>query len=246
MPQKSSPKSVIEHYKKRQQATGPKIFVTLAIVFIVAGLGLVLFWLFSSGGPKITLFATKTPTPTVTYTPTSTPEPTSTPTITLTPTLTSTPTPSAPFIYVIQEGDYLSSLVEKFGLGEDGLELLFLLNPTIDPANPIIRVGDEITIPNPGMQLPTATPIPADLRSGTKITYIIQTGDTMDLIASKFNSTVEAILALKENKDAGITDANNIFAGQKIVVPVNIVTPTPTLPATVTPNPETPSVTPTP
>ena len=237
MPQKSSPKSVIDNYKKRQQATGPKVFGILAGIFIVIGIGLVIFWLFSSGGPKISLFSTKTPTPTVTNTPTNTPEPTSTPTITMTPTLTSTPTPSAPFIYVVQEGDYLSSLVEKFGLGDDGLALLFLLNPTIDPANPLIRVGDQITIPNPGMQLPTATPIPADLRPGTEVVYVIQVGDTMALIASKFNSTIEAILAIKENEEAGITDQNNIFAGQKIIIPVNIVTPTPTLPPTVTPSP---------
>ena len=85
------------------------------------------------------------------------------------------------------------------------------------------------------MLLPTSTTIPVDLPRGTKIPYVIQTGDSLELIASKFNSTVEAILALKENKDAGITDANKIFAGQKIWVVVNIVIPTPTLRPSVTP-----------
>jgi len=213
---------------------------------VVVGIGLLLFWLFSSDMPKITLFATKTPTPTLTFTPTNTPIPTSTPTITETPTNTATPTPSAPYEYVIKEGDYLYSIVESQGLGPDGLALIFLLNPTIDSANPNIQVGQTILLPNPGMQLPTATPIPADLAAGTRIIYTIESGDTLDLIASKFNSTVEAILALKDNKDAGLTLTDPIFVGQKITVPVNIATPVPTQVATVTPSAETPTITPTP
>jgi hypothetical protein len=77
--------------------------------------------------------------------------------------------------------------------------------------------------PTPVVVLLTATPILAELPPGTKFVYIIQPGDTLELIASKFSTTVEEILALQENKDAGITDASKVIAGVTIVVPVNTV-----------------------
>lgn len=45
--------------------------------------------------------------------------------------------------------------------------------------------------------------------------YVIERGDTMRRIAGKFNTSVEAILAV--NPD--ITDQNKIQAGQKILIP---------------------------
>jgi len=48
-------------------------------------------------------------------------------------------------------------------------------------------------------------------------------GDTLLAIAIKFNSDVDAIV--KENK---LANANDIFAGQILRIPVNIATPVPT------------------
>jgi LysM repeat protein len=90
--------------------------------------------------------------------------------------------------------------------------------------------GLEIIVPNPGMPFPTATPIPPDLPRGTKIDYVVQSGDSLANIASIFNSTVEAII---EEND--LADPNAIYVGQLLVVPANLVTPTPTLPPTSTP-----------
>jgi LysM repeat protein len=156
-------------------------------------------------------------------------------------------------VYTVQEGDYLALLVEKFSLGEDGVALILLLNPytveatdnSIDPATQNIYPGQKITMPNPGMPLPTPTPIPANLPSGTKVPYYVQAGDTLQVIASKFNSTIEAIIA--ENK---IVDANAIQVGQKLIIPINLVTATATRPPTSTSGPTSsvafPSVTPKP
>ena len=229
-----SPQNVINQYKKRQKA-GPMLVWIIAIALVVVGLIFIIVWLFGSGGPSFTFFATDTPTVTSTFTPTNTLVPTETPTVTMTPTVTATPTPGAPFTYKVQEGDTLVGIIEAQGLADNlnALQLIIFLNPNVDPNN--LQVGNELLLPNPDMPLPTATPIPADLPRGTKITYTIEAGDSLELIASKFNSTVEAILAAKENVEAGITDANTIFAGQKIVVPVNLVTPTPTLRPSVTP-----------
>lgn len=246
------PSSMISAYKKRQQM-GPFVVGILAILLVAIGLVVLVIWLTGSDAPKMefNLFATETPTPTLTFTPTSTNTRTSTPTETATPTITFTPTPSAPFEYTVEDGDFLFSIIEKFNLGDNGLALLMLLNPYvpdepngnvgIDPTTLSVFVGQKITIPNPGMALPTATPVPLEtLRRGEKINYTVQTGDTIAGIAFKFNSTSEEIL--KEN---GLTDANLIYVGQILVIPVNLVTPVNTLAPTVTLGPTiTPTITP--
>jgi uncharacterized protein YkwD/nucleoid-associated protein YgaU len=226
--------SVLKSYRRRQQS-GPFILWGLAATLLLVGIIVLVVWLTGPNKPKkmsLSLFATETPTPTLTSTPTMTPSPTSTATVTPTPTITLTPTPSAPFKYTIQEGESLATVAEQFNLGDNGILLILLLNPQIDPENPIVFVGQEITVPNPGMELPTATPIPPDLPRGTKVKYVVQMGDTLAVIAGKLNSTVEKII---EEND--IENANEIFVGQVLVVPVNLVTPTPTrLPPTANPN----------
>lgn len=81
--------------------------------------------------------------------------------------------------------------------------------------------------PTPVVVQATATPILAEMPPGTKFFYKIQAGDTLESIARQFNSTVEAILALQENKDAGITDASKVSADVMIVIPVNLAALTP-------------------
>ncbi|GAB4489101.1 MAG: hypothetical protein OHK0031_12850 [Anaerolineales bacterium] len=245
--------------RKAQNLT-PFIIGGLAILLALTGIILLAAWLGGGKSGGFNLFASATPTPTQTFTPTNTSTPTSTPTETATPTVTFTPTPSAPFEYVVQDGDYLFSIVEKFNLGDNGLTLILLLNPPvpaeqrsdplrpgIDPTTLSIFVGQKLTIPNPGMPLPTSTPVDlGSLARGFKISYTIQPGDTLEGIAAKFLSTVEAIM--KENN---IAASNAIQAYQIILVPVNLVTPTNTqaptvtLGATITPPAAAPSATPT-
>jgi len=94
----------------------------------------------------------------------------------------------------------------------------------------VIFVGQTIKIPLPGSVLPTTTPIPANLGRGTKVEYQVLPGDTLAGIAVRFNSLADEII--KENN---IEDANALQAGQVLQIPVNLVTATPTLPATSTP-----------
>ena len=145
---------------------------------------------------------------------------------------------------MVQEGDNLSTIAQKFNLGDFGVPKLLALNSAIDPLTSSVSIGQKIMIPNPDYKLPTRTPLPTNLAYGAKMTYIIQPGDTIAGIASLFNSTSEDIL--KENK---ITDANKILAGQQITVRANIVTPTNPPKPTITkgPSPTPPSpFTPTP
>lgn len=233
---------VINSFKKRRNRNNPNLVYIIAGILLLGGVILLIVWLSQPGKPIARMFATETPTPTVTSTVTNTSTPTSTATQTETPTITPTATFSAPFTYTVQDGDYLALISEKFGLGDDGIALLLLLNPYggtdevsgfpigIDATGNIVP-GQVITIPNPGMQLPTATPIPPDLPRGTKIDYVVQAGDSLGAIAAKFNSTEEEI----KKANTTIDEAGNIFIGQSLVIPVNIVTPTATRPPTSTP-----------
>jgi LysM repeat protein len=244
-----STSDVINSYRKRRQQRGPSIIYILAGVLILGGVILLIVWLSGPSKPLNAMFATDTPTPTITPSPTNTSTPTATPTETPTATVTATGTPSAPFNYTVQEGDYLSTISDKFALGDDGVALILMLNPysadaadhSIDPVTQIVYPSQAIWIPNPGMPLPTATPIPSGLPKGTKVSYTVRAGDSLGSIAILFSSTVDDIM--KENK---LEDANAIKIGQILIIPVNLVTPTATRPPTSTPLTAYPTATVTP
>jgi len=239
MSKKESPKDVITAYRRQQARSqrAPKIILFISAVVIVVVAAALIFNMTGDAPRALSLssltniFASKTPTATVTLTPTPvtpsptpTESPTNTPTPTETPTITLTPTIPGPFIYTVQEGDAMYLIAQ-----ENEIDILVLIEVNrerlgLNPANPIIRVGDELLIPPPGTKLATATPLPEGLARGTQIEYTVQPGDSLAAIAAELNSTVESIL--EEN---GIEDANAIFVGQTLIVRVNLVTPVPTV-----------------
>jgi LysM repeat protein len=230
MSDKDSAQNVIEAYRRRQQAARrTPLIIGLAALFVIAGVVLLVLWLTAGEGPALSFLASKTPTSTATDLPTSTPTdtlvPTGTSTELPTPTWTATATQSGPFIYQVEEGDNLWSIAQKFQV--DLLVLITVNN--LDPNAPTIRVGDKLIIPGPDTALPTATALPTNLRKGTEINYQVQLGDSLLSIAIQFNSTVEAI---KEENE--LENENEIFVGQVITVPVNLVTPVPSATATLT------------
>jgi len=224
--------NTIDSYRKRRKQLTP-IFIGGGAVLLVI-IGIIVLVTSLSGGGLAKAFATKTPTPTITSTPTSTPTPTDTPTITSTPTVTSTATPSEAYNYVVQEGDTLTSIVKAQNLGDNGLLLIYILNPKIDPATGgFITVGQTIILPNPGMALPEPTPLPTGLAPGARITYRVLSGDSLGGIANKFNSTVDAIvLANKTVLKDGVSSI--LYPGELLIVPIDLVTPVPTKAATAT------------
>lgn len=232
---KSSPQNVIDSYRKRQRNM-PFILGGLAVLLVVVGIIILVLWLTGNegGNPIAGLFATDTATPTATSTVTPvTPTLTATltPTETMTPTVTLTVTPSGPFEYTVKENDNCWDIAQTH---EVDVQVLQAIN-NFGTACPIVA-GQVILIPAPGQTLPTETPLPTGLASGTKIEYTIKTGETLAIIASRFNSTVKSIM--DDNK---LKDENTIQAGQIITIRVNLVTPTitlaPSATKTVTPPP---------
>ena len=207
--------------RERRQKFAPLIFGGLAIILVFVGALLIFL---AVRGTTSNPFARATET----FTPTVTPSPTVTPTITLTPTATMTatiavtptdtlePTPDAPFAYTVESGETVVSIADKFGV--EYVAIMLMNNMTADT---ILYVGDELIIPNPGMGIPTSTPLAPNLPRGSRIEYFVLPGDSLQLIAEEFLSTVDDIV--EENE---LEDANSIYPGQILVIPYYIITPT--------------------
>jgi LysM repeat protein len=221
MSDKDSAQNVIDSYRKKRQQSVPFLVGGLAIVLVAVGIVVLIVWLSGANPPAISFFTTPTSTSTITPLPTATATntvtPTELPTETLTPTVTMTATAASPFVYEIQENDTLFSIAAEFGV--DVLVLMALNNLTNES---VIRVGDEILIPNPDLALDTPTPLPEGMTG--IIDYTVAAGDTLEGIAIQFSSTVDAIIEETE----GLENANEIFVGQVLRIPVNIATPVPT------------------
>jgi LysM repeat protein len=184
----------------------------LSLLLLAAGLYTTTTWV-SAGGIGH-LFPSDTPTPSITPTASLTPTITSTPTITPFP---PTPTASAPFLYTVELGDTISSIADKFDVE---FIIIMVLNGLNNDS--VLQVGDQLIIPNPDMEIPEPTPLPANLRRGDEILYLVLPGDTLASIANEFLSTVDDILAQNE-----LENPNQIFVGQLLIVRVFLVTATP-------------------
>lgn len=201
-------------------------------ISIVAGL-VFAFWQLFSGGWQVV--ATITPTPTFTLTPVL---PTSTVYLSPTPTETLTPTPeptrAGPTVHVVEAGESLFFLADLYEISVDELIEYNLLEGSEDQdyRDGILNIGDEVLIPPPDfeIELPTNTPIPANLRPGSLIEYVVQPGDLLGFIAEEFNTTVAAIL---EEND--LENPDDIQVGDVLQIPYNLVTLTPITPTATRP-----------
>ena len=111
----------------------------------------------------------------------------------------SSPAPAPPaqnyITYVIQPGDTLSGIAQRYGTTYQTLAALNgITNPNLIYAGQTIRVPEDST--------PAAR------------YYTIQPGDTLSEIAVKFGTTVSALQSLN-----GISNPNLIYAGNTIRIP---------------------------
>ncbi|WP_333638116.1 LysM peptidoglycan-binding domain-containing protein [Tissierella praeacuta] len=110
--------------------------------------------------------------------------------------------PTGSFSYTIKSGDTLYKLAITYNTT---VEAIMAINPGINPNN--LQIGQRICIPG------SVTPPPQRCPSGT-FAYTIKSGDTLYMLAIKYNTTVEAIMAV----NPGI-NPNNLQIGQVICIP---------------------------
>jgi LysM repeat protein len=111
--------------------------------------------------------------------------------------------------YVVARGDTLKSIAARYATTVDALARL----NSIYNVN-LIYVGQRLTIPNTGSHVPPPPPT-----SGS--TYVIQAGDTLRKLATRWGVTVYDILGVNPQ----IVNASLIYVGQVINVPGSSGTP---------------------
>ncbi len=178
----------------KQNRTRYQIGVPAAILGVLAGT--------LAGQPATAAVpADSTPLPTRSGT---TPVPTQSGTIP--PVSTAVPAAAAAVSYVVQSGDTVFGIAERFGLA------------TIDVLNwnglgwrSVIFPGQTLTLSAPAA--PAPAPAPAASAPPAASTYTVVAGDTIFAIAQRHGTTVSAVLAAN-----GLNSASIIYPGQSIVI----------------------------
>jgi LysM repeat protein len=140
--------------------------------------------------------------------------------------VSSTPQPSGVTSdrYVVQTGDTLSSIADRFGVTVDDI---INANNITDPTG--LHAGDELIIPSgeatpEPQEEPTAAPttalqeeeptaVPTSGSTGGT-TYTVQDGDNPASIAAQFGITAEELMDAN-----GITDPTSLLVGQVLTIP---------------------------
>lgn len=120
-------------------------------------------------------------------------------------------------IYVVQQGDSLWKIAQRFNLS---LDALIAANPQI--ANPsMIQVGQQINVPGTGSPM-AATPMPSapmhptsGTYTGASWQYMVKAGDSMWRIAKRTGVSLADLVAANPQ----IADPNKIMPGQVVNIP---------------------------
>lgn len=123
----------------------------------------------------------------------------------------STPTtPTNYFTYIVQPGDALSLIAQRFGVT---IEAIMRANNLVNPN--LIVVGQVLYVPQTNVT-PTGPVNPGNYR-----TYVVQPGDSLASIAARFAVTLETIMRANN-----LPSANALLVGQTLLIPATGSTPT--------------------
>ncbi len=134
-----------------------------------------------------------------------------------TPTATETPINGEFFgkvLHTVQPGDTVGQLATLYGSTTDAIISANGLNDSA-----LIRVGQVLVVPvrlaAPATSTPTVTPlVPPTQPPSVTTTYVVVSGDTLNRIAARFNTTAATLAQLN-----GIANPNIIHVGQRLTIP---------------------------
>lgn len=124
---------------------------------------------------------------------------------------TTTPSVCGPntFAYIVQPGDTMFTIANRFGVN---LNALIAANPQISNPN--------VLVPGQTVCVPTTTPGQCGPNT---FAYTVQPGDTMFLIARRFGISLQSLIAANPQ----VSNPNNIVPGQVLCVPNSDQSPGP-------------------
>jgi len=133
---------------------------------------------------------------------------------------TATATPENACTYIVLAGDNLYGI----SLDQDvSLTELRAANPALTGTNPVLQIDQELFIPRDGCPgyippLPdeetTDEPSTGDLPTGAGDVYVVQAGDTLSSIASRFGTTISELIRINE-----LTNPDRLSLGQELIIP---------------------------
>ncbi len=121
------------------------------------------------------------------------------------------PTPTPPLTHVVRDGESAWSIALQHGID---LGFLYLLNNMTEDT--MLHPGDEVVVRLAEGQAPPPTPTP-------RITHIVQSGQSLWLIAAIYNLTLEQLMGLND-----LTTESIIRPGDELRVRFPTPTPMPT------------------
>ena len=132
-----------------------------------------------------------------------------------------TPAPTRFLTHIVRAGENLTSIANDYGTT---VEAIVAANHIEDPRS--LRTGQELIIPLAG-SVGGPTPVPgaptAPSRGTEVVVHVVQPGESLLGIALQYDTSVEVIMAANN-----IADAQWIFAGQELIIPLGTPTPVPT------------------
>lgn len=134
---------------------------------------------------------------------------------------TATAEPTRFLAHIVKAGENLTSIATDYGTT---VEAIVAANHIEDPRS--LRTGQELIIPLAGsVGGPTSVPgAPTAPSRGTEVVvHVVQPGESLLGIALQYDTSVEVIMAANN-----IADAQWIFAGQELIIPLGTPTPVPT------------------
>lgn len=113
--------------------------------------------------------------------------------------------------YTVKKGDTLSGIAAKHGVN-----LSILMEANGMNRKSVIKVGQKISIPaNSASAEPKQAPEAKEISSAEVVTYVVQKGDNLSKIASKYRTSVAAIMELNGMSKTSIN------VGKKLKIPTN-------------------------
>lgn len=114
-----------------------------------------------------------------------------------------------PFYHTIQTGDTLPVIASTYNVPVD---VIIRANPQVTDG--YILAGDELLIPGASTDNTVLENEGPDRADGITVTYVVESGDNLGLIASQWTVTLEALV--EANPDV---DANSLQVNQLLVIP---------------------------
>ncbi len=117
---------------------------------------------------------------------------------------TPTPVPGQPIEHIVQPGEYLALIANRYGVPP---EAIIRANNLRDPN--LLVPGQKLIIPTSGATAPST-----GSGSAPRKIHIVQRGETLQSIAVRYGVTVQELIAAN-----GIRNPNRIYVGQKLIIP---------------------------